>query len=75
VYLVYRQRWPELAEMWTHEDEFRSAHRRRSERIPDALVDTGSGLLAVEFGGSYSKQKLLAFHSYCERRSLPYEVW
>jgi len=29
----------------------------------------------IEFGGSYGKRKVQAFHDYCEEHSLPYEIW
>lgn len=75
VYLLYRLRSPELLAGWQHEEEVRLERPRRGERLPDVVLHTAVGPRAVEFGGSYSKARLRAFHTYCEHSSLPYEVW
>ncbi len=75
VYLLYRRQKPEVLGGWQHEDDIRRARGRNVERLPDVILDRALGRLAIEFGGSYGKQKLIAFHEYCEAQSLPYEVW
>jgi hypothetical protein len=75
VYLLYRLRSPALLSGWTHEEELRRELPRKGERLPDVILQTDAGPRAIEFGGSYPKRKLEAFHLYCVERSLPYEVW
>lgn len=75
VYLLYRLRTPELLDGWKHEEEIRQNRGRNTGRLPDAILEVAGERRAIEFGGSYSKQKLMAFHAYCERQSLSYEVW
>lgn len=75
VYLHYRTHRPELLASWRGEDLI--AADRRGEKLPDALlVDTrGRPLRAVEYGGTYGRDRLEAFHRDCAARGLPYEVW
>jgi len=75
VYLHYREHRPELLPSWRGEELF--APERRGEKLPDALlVDTQDRpFRAVEYGGSYSRARLEAFHNDCMRRGLAYEVW
>lgn len=75
VYLLYRLRSPELLSGWKHEEELRHEQPRKGARLPDVVLQTNAGPRAIEFGGSYPKKKLEAFHLYCVERSLPYEVW
>jgi hypothetical protein len=75
VFLVYRQRWPDLASLWVGEDDGSSDDR--SGIVPDArlLAPSGQAIRAIEFGGRYRADRLQAFHDGCVQRNLPYEVW
>ena len=75
VYLAYRQRWPADARCWVGEDFL--APTRKHQKLPDAMLLNAQAepFRAVEFGGSYSPRRLLAFHHDCSERGLPYEIW
>ena len=81
VYLLYRLRQPELLQHWVFEEQVKSERRRArqqsgpSDKLPDVLLRTGSGTMAVEFGGAYGKDKVTAFHGYCKEHSISYELW
>jgi len=75
VYLRYRQEQPELVPGWIFEEQLREEKQRRSGRLPDVIICTGSTNKVVEFGGAYPKAKLEAFHAYCKEQELPYEIW
>lgn len=76
VYLRFRQSAPELARGWTSEEAIRrSRPTNRGLKLPDALIVTSTMRKVIEFGGSYSREKLASFHEYCSEESLPYEVW
>ncbi len=47
----------------------------KGEKLPDAVIrgPDGSVERVVEFGGSYGKQKLIAFHNVMSTK--PYELW
>lgn len=64
-----------LAAAWRSEATLYGAGEGRGDRLPDAMIVRRSGKRVIEFGGAYSKSKLIEFHEFCERRSLPYEVW
>ena len=49
--------------------------RRKGQKLPDALLLRSGTAHVVEFGGAYSKEKLRAFHSYCQQQELSYEIW
>ena len=76
VYLLYRERWPELAASWMSEELIR---RGRSEsfgtKLPDAMIRTDAHQQVVEFGGAYGREKLRDFHRYCSNENLPYALW
>jgi len=72
VYLCYRATSPELAASWVHEEEIKRERKQRKGKLPDALI---SKTKVIEFGGAYKKQKLMAFHKYCEAQGFEYEVW
>jgi hypothetical protein len=74
VYLVYCRQTPELIANWIFEERLRS-ETRRGDRLPDAVIRTGSTQKAIEFGGAYPKDKLRSFHRYFVDRNIPYEVW
>lgn len=44
-------------------------------RLPDAMVQEGATRTAIELGGAYSAVKLAAFHRFCERENMGYELW
>lgn len=75
IFLCYLETWPAEAARWLGEDEIAST--RRHQVLPDAMLADPSGhpIRAIEFGGSYSAERLREFHLDCERRRLSYEVW
>jgi hypothetical protein len=80
VYLLYRERHPALLPFWIFEEQVKAERRRArgnafGEKLPDVLLRTETVTRVIEFGGAYSKDKLIAFHSYCKDRSLSYELW
>jgi hypothetical protein len=75
VFLRYRSTAPHLVPSWTSEAHILRGRTDRRERLPDALIEERGARRIVEFGGSYSKQKLAGFHDYCSIEGLPYEVW
>ncbi|NNJ28115.1 hypothetical protein [Alienimonas chondri] len=67
---------PPAAARWIGED--RLAPYRKRQKLPDAVLADGPGSepeLVLEFGGSYDKRRVAAFHQDCARRRLAYEVW
>ncbi len=76
MFLALRRRHPAAVELWIDED--RLAPFRRGLKLPDAILATAPSadpIRVLEWGGLYSKRRLLAFHLDCEGRGLPYEVW
>ena len=75
VFLFYRENRPQLASLWVGEDSIiqRSEHEKR----PDAVLLNGSReiLRVVEFGGAYKPGRVQAFHDFCLKRNLSYELW
>ena len=66
---------PALARAWVHEDELEGSYEKGEPR-PDAVIFDGrKPVLAVEFGGDYSAQKLFEQRRGCARRKLPWELW
>lgn len=72
VHLRMAQELPTRAASWTSEAALRKG---QGIKIPDAIVRDGKYQTAIEFGGSYSADKLAGFHRYCEGRGLGYELW
>lgn len=72
VYLRFRSTAPDLASSWVHEAQIKSEQKQRRGKLPDAIV---SKRCVIEFGGAYKKQKLAAFHKFCEGKHFDYEVW
>lgn len=63
--------------VWVGEDVVRRIKPDIGSKVPDALL-IGAGLKprrAIEFGGSYSPERLKKFHSFCQSNRLPYEIW
>lgn len=81
VFLRMRQELPARARSWTSEASTAAArstapHAPRSgEKLPDAMVRDGRARTAVECVGEYSPAKLAAFHEYCVRSGMGYELW
>jgi hypothetical protein len=74
VFLRHEKQKSEEAAVWIPEAQLYAEGRGFRERIPDAVIRRGGrDLRVVEFGGSYGKAKLQAFHA--QMSSLPYEVW
>ena len=76
VYLALLRSDPVAAKYWISEEQVRLERERLDERIPDAIVrKPGAPPRVIEFGGTYKKPKLEAFHRHCSFHSLAYEIW
>jgi hypothetical protein len=76
VFLLHRERDPNAAQHWVPEETIRQMRSKRAGKLPDAIIDVPGRRRVVEFGGAYSKAKLIGFHHYCaEELVVPYEVW
>lgn len=76
LFLRYRKRYPELMKYWLSEEIIkRGRPKRKGEKLPDAIIQAPGYQQVVEFGGEYSKEKLISFHEYCAEKELPYEIW
>lgn len=76
VYLLYTQIAPSRAAAWISESRLIEAGEGRASKLADALIRLPSGdETVIEFGGEYSKQKLLSFHEDCAERERSYELW
>lgn len=74
VFLWHRQHLPEDAACWVPEAQLYAEGWGLHGRLPDAVIRRGGiEIRIVEFGGSYGKRKLTAFHA--EMQFLPYEIW
>lgn len=72
VYLRMARELPTRAASWKAEAEL---SKGQGVKVPDAMVRDGKCFTAIEFGGAYSAEKLGAFHRYCDRKGLGYELW
>jgi hypothetical protein len=75
VFLLLRNRTPDLVRFWISEAAILRNRDDRSENLPDAILNLDTGPRLIEFGGAYSKEKLEGFHDYCSQNALPYELW
>lgn len=86
VFLLYRERHPELVREWVFEEQVKTERRQAlrnaeldyssvEQKLPDAFLRSASGTKVIEFGGAYGKDKLLGLHAYCKEHSFPYEIW
>lgn len=87
IFLLYRQRSPELLNDWVFEEQIKleRARQKRSpeflyrsdwgQKLPDVFIRNGSATRVIEFGGAYGKKKLEAFHDYCQSERFAYEIW
>ncbi len=74
VFLWHREHRPEDVASWVPEAQLYAEGRGLRSRLPDAVIRRGgTEVRFIEFGGSYGKQKLAAFHT--EMQHLPYEIW
>jgi hypothetical protein len=77
VFLWYLHHRPAYAKRWVSEHELYARGGGRNERLPDALIEDRDRErqrdLIVEFGGAYTKTKLLDFHD--ALRGQRYEIW
>jgi hypothetical protein len=75
IYLRLLRDRPEEAANWVSESVL--APLRRGQKLPDAEIHDAHGrpIKVIEFGGSYSPERLQKVHADCERRQLPYELW
>lgn len=74
LFLSYRQRFPALMPSWISEERLRE-EKSYGEKLPDAILRAPDGERVIEFGGAYSKEKLIRFHEHCVEKMLPYELW
>ena len=81
VFLLMREQRPELVETWVSEAELASRHPGKwktdkyEQKVPDAMVATDDGPIVIDFGGSYSAEKLRVFHEYAPPEIIGYEIW
>jgi hypothetical protein len=75
VFLNLRRSDPARSKTWLSEASQYALGGGRDERLPDAVVGNGRHQVAIEFGGAYSKAKLIEFHEHCAANSLQYEIW
>lgn len=76
VYLNLLKTNPRAAANWVSEHQLHAEGGGRNERLPDAVIRyprRKAVQLVVEFGGSYSKCKLIEFHE--ALRHFCYEIW
>lgn len=57
---------------WISESLIRQQRQDHNQKLPDALLRPRT---VIEVGGRYGKDKLEAFHLYCETNALHYEIW
>jgi hypothetical protein len=83
-YLYFRSQRDSRCDWWFGEHFFPACGVAEVGRLlsdggqrPDALVVNQSQQIdyAVEYGGLYNAKRLERFHRWCQRRSLPYEIW
>ena len=75
VFLRYRSRSPHLVMSWKSEARILRGRTDRREKLPDAIIEHDDARMIIEFGGSYTKEKLTGFHEYCATEEVGYEVW
>ena len=68
-----QRQWPNLE--FVGEDIF-SSDRGHGEGVEDAqLVSNGRMVAAIEYAGSYRKQRVKHFHDHVSERQLPYHLF
>lgn len=76
MYLRTRRDRPEITNYWIGEDVL--APHRYGQKLPDAVIASSpreTPELVLEFGGAYDKARLIEFHTDCQQRATPYEIW
>ncbi len=75
VYVAYRLRKPQLAELWLGEHALPKAGYRIKD--PDAFLRRPNGdvLRVIESAGRYDATRVESFHDHCEANEFPYELW
>ena len=77
IYLKIAKTRPSIADHWVHESAlFHQGYGQNGVPLPDALLELKKPL-AIDFGGSYSKEKIMRMHNAYTRsgRSLSYQIW
>lgn len=76
---MFLNRVASTSQNWVSEDLFRREFRRTSflQKVPDAVLvnEDAKIVLAIEYGGKYSSERLSQFHADCQRARIPYEIW
>jgi DNA-binding Lrp family transcriptional regulator len=76
MFLWYRANAPADAALWHSEAWIKKSRPDApGEKLPDAMIRRASSTKVIEFGGAYPKERLIAFHEFCKRRALPYDLW
>lgn len=75
VYLKLRREVPARAKAWISEAKILARGTARGVKVPDAFIAEKGMVTAIEFGGEYSKTKLVELHRHCERHHEGYELW
>jgi hypothetical protein len=76
VYLRLRSEAPEIASTWKAESAIRRTRPDApGEKLPDATVIENGIAKVIDFGGSYSAEKLAGFHRWAVHRERAYELW
>lgn len=75
IWLRFQEESRSAGQLWIGEDVL--APHRVEQKLPDAaLVDADNNpVLLIEFGGSYSPQRVRDFHDDAAARHLPYQLW
>lgn len=76
IYLRLREENPGRAARWKGEDSIPATRSRG--KLPDAIIAKAAQHeppVAIEFGGSYDKARVRAFHKHCVQHGLAYELW
>ena len=75
-YFRRRTLFPADARRWLGEDQLRTA-LQPGLKVPDAVLLNQAGRIerAIEYGGQYSLDRLLAFCRYCRANQWGYEIW
>ncbi len=75
---VYFKRFLKLrssSAVWYSEARLATLGFGDRKRLPDAMIEDGAVRTVIELGGTYSAVKLVAFHAFCEREKMNYELW
>jgi len=76
VYLKIREQDSARAKHWISEMHIKhSRPDALGEKLPDGMIRRGDNSQVIEFGGAYTKERVAAFHEFCERKHYQYELW